>query len=230
MWVAEFLCFILRETAELLERIGDNEKAVQYRQEYALIAKALNEKCWDGEWYIRGTRDDGGVVGASRNEEGRIFMNAQSWAVISGIASPDRAKQAMDSAYKLLATPRGPTILAPAYTKVDPGVGLATRCVPGKKENGAIFNHVAAWAILGECLLGNGNRAYEYYTNTVPINQAHDRMYTRWSRTSTRNTSPVRRTRPSAKPAIRGSQVPVFGCCETVSTTYSGFAQPTTVS
>ena len=174
MWVAEFLCFILREAAELLDRVGDAAKAAQYREEYTLISQALNDTCWDGEWYIRGTRDDGGAVGSSRNQEGRIFMNAQSWAVISGIASPDRAKQAMDSAYKLLGTPRGPMILAPAYTTLDPGVGLATRCVPGKKENGAIFNHVAAWAILGECLLGNGNRAYEYYTNTVPINQAHD--------------------------------------------------------
>ncbi|MDO8682844.1 MAG: glycosyl transferase family 36 [Armatimonadota bacterium] len=174
MWVAEFLCFILRESADLLERIGAAEKATYYRREYDLIARALNERCWDGEWYIRGTRDDGGVVGSSKNTEGRIFMNAQSWAVISGIALPDRASQAMDSAYRLLGTERGPQILAPAYRHPDPGVGLATRCVPGKKENGAIFNHVAAWAILAECVLGNGNRAYEYYRQTMPNNQAHD--------------------------------------------------------
>jgi len=80
----------------------------------------------------------------------------------------------MDSVYKHLNTPRGPKILHPAYTKVDPGVGLATRCVPGKKENGAIFNHPAAWAIMAECLLGNGNRAFEYFRKTMPINQAHD--------------------------------------------------------
>ena len=174
IWVAEFLCFILREAADLLERIGQSNKARQYRDEYSKIAAALNELCWDGEWYIRGTRDDGGVVGSSKNEEGRIFMNAQSWAVISGIAPPDRARMAMDSAYKMLDTERGPKILHPAYTKVDPGVGLATRCVPGKKENAAIFNHVAAWAILAECLLGNGDRAYEYYSKTLPMNQASD--------------------------------------------------------
>ena len=174
VWVAEFLCYILREAADLLDRVGIGDKAAHYRSEYARIAEALNALCWDGEWYIRGTRDDGGIIGSRTNEEGRIFMNAQSWAVISGIAPEDRACMAMDLAYAMLNTPGGPKILTPAYTKVDPGIGLATRCVPGKKENAGIFNHVAAWAILAECLLGNGNRAYEYYRATMPINQAHD--------------------------------------------------------
>lgn len=186
VWVAHFLCYILRETAELLDYLAnhgytristdlDNETARdQFRTEYETIAEALNTRCWDGEWYIRGTRDDGGMIGSSNNVEGQIFMNAQSWAVISGIAPPERAKTAMDSAYRMLNTDRGPKILTPAYTKVDSGVGLATRCVPGKKENAAIFNHVAAWAILAECLLGNGDRAYEYYRKTMPMIQAQD--------------------------------------------------------
>ncbi|MHB0998005.1 MAG: GH36-type glycosyl hydrolase domain-containing protein [Armatimonadota bacterium] len=174
VWVAEFLCFILRETAGMLDKIGNVDKAQEFRAEYDKVAQALNELCWDGEWYFRGTRDDGGVIGSHTNEEGRIFMNAESWAVISGIAPDDRAHLSMDSAYKMLNTPRGPKILTPAYTKVDPGVGLATRCVPGKKENAAVFNHVAAWAVLAECLLGNGNRAYEYYQKTMPMNQAYD--------------------------------------------------------
>lgn len=174
MWVAEFLCYILREAADLLERLGLKEKGTHYRSEYQKISEALNTLCWDGEWYIRGTRDDGGVIGSRTNEEGRIFLESTTWAVISGIAPEDRARKTMDSVYRHLNTPRGPKILHPAYTKVDPGVGLATRCVPGKKENGAIFNHPAAWAILAECLLGNGDRAYEYYRKTIPINQASD--------------------------------------------------------
>ena len=65
-------------------------------------------------------------------------------------------------------------MLHPAYTKVDPGIGLATRCVPGKKENGAIFNHPASWGILAECILGNGDRAYEWYRKCLPMVQAAD--------------------------------------------------------
>ncbi|MGC8863245.1 MAG: GH36-type glycosyl hydrolase domain-containing protein [Armatimonadota bacterium] len=182
VWVAHFLCYVLRETAELLEYLASRvfcpsasyltETAARYREQYEIIRRAVNERCWDGEWYIRGIRDDGEVIGSSRNKEGRIFMNAQSWAVISGVADGDRAGLAMDSADRLLITPRGPKILSPSYTQVDPGIGLATRCVPGKKENGAIFNHVAAWAILANALLGEGNRAYDYYRKTMPMVQA----------------------------------------------------------
>jgi cellobiose phosphorylase len=174
MWVAEFLCYILKEAADLLDKVRQTEKAEHYRKEYAQIADALNTLCWDGDWYIRGTRDDGKVIGSHACEEGRIFLESTTWAVISGIAPEDRARATMDSVYKHLNTPRGPKILHPAYTKVDPGVGLATRCVPGKKENGAIFNHPAAWAILAECILGNGDRAYEYFRKTMPPIQAHD--------------------------------------------------------
>lgn len=182
VWVAHFLCYVLRECAELLEYMGRQivcpsaaylkEKAREYRREYELVKQAVNDRCWDGEWYIRGTRDDGGVIGSHINKEGRIFMNAQSWAVISGVADEARAKLAMDSADRLLITQRGPKILSPSYTQVDPGIGLATRCVPGKKENGAIFNHVAAWSILANAIIGEGNRAYDYFRKTMPMIQA----------------------------------------------------------
>jgi len=182
VWVAHFLCYILRETAAMLDQVANQcpcpsvsyveDAASRYRAEYELVKQALNDRCWDGEWYIRGIRDDGDVIGSSRNKEGRIFMNAQSWAAISGVAEEERAKLALASADRLLTTARGPKILSPSYTQVDPGVGLATRCVPGKKENGAIFNHVAAWAILGNCAIGEGNRAYSYYRKTLPMVQS----------------------------------------------------------
>jgi cellobiose phosphorylase len=190
MWVAEFLCFILREMTQLLNHgytrmdTDGKERTIRgnscssvvnrFAQQYETIAEALNKRCWDGEWYIRGTRDDGGIIGSSTNEEGRIFLNAQSWAVISGIAPKDRAEMAMESSWKMLSTPRGPKMLHPAYTKVDPGVGLATRCVPGKKENGAIFNHPASWGILAQCVLGHGNRAYDWYRRCLPMVQAEE--------------------------------------------------------
>ena len=101
-------------------------------------------------------------------------MNAQSWSVISETAPTERADMAMDSAYRMVNTDRGPKILTPAYRTVNEGIGLATRCVPGKKENAGIFNHVVAWAVVAECLLGNGDHAYEYFRKTMPMNQAHD--------------------------------------------------------
>ncbi|MCL5104589.1 MAG: glycosyl transferase family 36 [Armatimonadetes bacterium] len=184
VWVAHFLCWILRDMAELLDYLCSNgccpndsyirETTAKYRDEYDLVRQAVNDRCWDGEWYIRGIRDDGDVIGSAKNTQGRIHMNAQSWAVISGVAEGSRGRLAMDSADQLCITLRGPKILSPSYTQLDEGIGLATRCVPGKKENGAIFNHVAAWAILGNLILGEGNRAYDYYRKTLPMVQAHD--------------------------------------------------------
>ena len=173
-WVAMFLCSALQITSELLRKVGKNDKADDYDRWYEVISKAIDEVFWDGEWYSRGRRDDGGVIGSHINTEGFIHMNAQSWSVMSGIASKEKATQAMDSAYEYLNTPRGPQMLYPAYRTLDPGIGLATRCVPGKKENGAIFNHPASWAILAEAMMKNGDRAFEYYQKTNPINQAAD--------------------------------------------------------
>jgi cellobiose phosphorylase len=170
VWVSMFLAFIMKETVELCEFLGDKEKVGFYRNEFEKVADAVNTHCWDGEWYTRGTNDLGEVIGSAANEEGKIFLNTQSWAVISGIAQGDRAMKCMNSVIKHLETPKGPKILHPAFTKPNPNIGLATRCVPGKKENGAVFNHPVSWAILAECLLGRGNRAYDIYKKALPFN------------------------------------------------------------
>ncbi len=174
VWVTMFLAYILRETSSLCKYIGDEELALKYMRDYQRIAGAINEYCWDGEWYIRGTNDDGEVIGSSRNEEGQIFLNTQSWAVISGVADEARALSCMNAVIKYLDTPKGPKILHPPYTKINPKIGLATRCVPGKKENGAVFNHPVSWTILAECLLGRGDRAFDIYKKALPMNPIID--------------------------------------------------------
>jgi len=174
VWVTMFLCYILRETTELCVYIGDQEKADIYRQRYEMIADAVNTHCWDGKWYIRGTNDSGEKIGSSSNAEGKIFLNTQTWAVISGVATGERACQCMKSVNIHLETAKGPKILHPAYSKIDANIGLATRCVPGKKENGAVFNHPVSWAVIAECLLGHGNRAFEIYKKALPNNPVID--------------------------------------------------------
>ena len=170
VWVTMFLAHILRETVQLCEFLNDDIRVKKYKTEYEKVKSAVNEHCWDGEWYIRGTNDLGDEIGSAKNEEGRIFLNTQSWAVISGIAEGDRAERCLEAVKKHLDTPKGPKILHPAYTRVDENIGLATRCVPGKKENGAVFNHPVSWAIMAECLVGNGKRAFDIYKKALPMN------------------------------------------------------------
>ncbi|MCD5401854.1 glycosyl transferase family 36 [candidate division NPL-UPA2 bacterium] len=170
IWVTQFLGYILKITIELLDFIGKYKKAGEYRHAYKEIKDSINKYAWDGRWYCRAFNDDGEPVGSSNNREGKIFLNVQSWAVISGVADKERAIMCMDSVRKYLSTPKGPMILYPPYTKPDPKIGLATRCVPGKKENGAVFNHAVSWAIMAETFLKRNDIAYDYYTKSLPFN------------------------------------------------------------
>ncbi len=167
---AGVLCYVLREVSRMLEQMGRAQEAEELRRSRQAVADSINENCWDGRWYVRGTCDDGRRIGSSQCEEGQIFLNAQSWMVIGEVAPRERALSAMDALRGLLDTPKGPKIVHPPYTRIDPGIGLATRCVPGKKENGAVFNHAVSWAILAECLVGRADIAFDYYLKALPFN------------------------------------------------------------
>jgi cellobiose phosphorylase len=174
VWNALCLCYVLRETVELARRLGDTQAVERYEAAYKKVADAVNKYCWDGEWYIVGTNDLREVVGSKKNKECKIYLNTQTWAVMSGVAPRERALKAMAAAKKYLDTPKGPKLLHPPFRTVNPNIGLATRCVPGKKENGAVFNHPVSWAVLAEALLGHGDQAYEYYRKALPMNPVVD--------------------------------------------------------
>ncbi len=162
--VAGHLAWMLREVALLMWFVGNDSLAQKYIEERDRLIRNINEHLWDGDWYIRGTRDDGQPFGSSRNLEGRIYLNAQSWMVISGAAPRARALQCMNSVKKHLDTPYGPALFLPAYHEPDPKMGIITRFAPGTKENGTIFCHPTCWAIMAECILGRGDQAFEYWS------------------------------------------------------------------
>ncbi len=153
---------------ELLEAAGRLDHLANVRALRDRFRGAVEEHCWDGQWYIRAFGEYDRRIGSRENTYGKIFINTQSWAVIAGL--PDRARlvQAMDSARRLLGSDYGPKICAPAFREIDPKIGLITRCVRGKKENGAVFCHPAAWLIQAECLLGRGDAAFDYYRTLLP--------------------------------------------------------------
>jgi cellobiose phosphorylase len=164
--VAAHLAWMLREVSMLLWFTGSDAIAQKYSEERDKLIRNINEHLWDGDWYIRGTRDDGEAFGSARNIEGQIYLNAQSWPVLAGATPRNRGIRAMDSVKKHLDTDYGPALFLPAYTEPDPKIGIITRFAPGTKENGTIFCHPVAWAIMAECVLGRGDRAYEIWKTT----------------------------------------------------------------
>ena len=165
------------ELASYLGRTGDAEH-------YAQIADHVKCVCdstlWDGDWYIRGITGKGKKIGTASDTEGRVHLESNAWAVLSGASSPEKGVRAMDSVYAYLFTPYGLRLNAPSYTKPDDEIGFVTRVYPGVKENGSIFSHPNPWAWAAECVLGRGDRAMELYDALCPYNQ-NDRIEIRQS-------------------------------------------------
>ncbi len=156
----------LREFIALLEHLG--EDASEWHKAYADMKARVEEHAWDGDWYVMYFDYDGTPLGSQKNEKGKIHLNGQSWAVLSGYADAARARQAMDSVYKWLNTKYGLKLSTPGFNGFDPQYGGVTTYPPGAKENGGIFLHPNPWAIIAETMLGNGDRAYEYYSQINP--------------------------------------------------------------
>ncbi len=161
----------LKEMSELLEHQGDYAAVESYRTDYAVMKKAFNDAMWDGEWFIRYLNFDGAPIGSKQNTEGQIWTNGQSWPVISGFADTERAQKALDSVERLLNTKHGIKLSAPGYNGYDPAKGGVTTYPPGAKENGGIFLHANPWVMIAETLLGNGDRAYQYYDQINPASK-----------------------------------------------------------
>jgi cellobiose phosphorylase len=158
----------------LMQVLGKPEEAAKYQTDYEVMQKIVEDSAWDGAWYRRYFDAEGNPLGSSTNTYGKIYINAQSWAVLSGFASPEHGRQAMDSVYERLNTKFGIKLSAPGYNGFDSNVGGITSYPPGAKENGGIFLHTNPWAIIAETRLGRGDRAFQYYCQINPARRNED--------------------------------------------------------
>jgi cellobiose phosphorylase len=165
----------LQEMAALARWLGDGAGAGRYDEYHAEMKTRFLEHAWDGEWWIRYFDWDGAPLGSHTNEKGQIYINAQSWPVLSGFATGERARTALESLRRLLNTRNGIKISAPSFNGYDPRKGGITTFPPGAKENSGIFLHTNPWVIIAETMLGNGDRAYEYYRQMDP-GERNDRI------------------------------------------------------
>lgn len=159
---------VLLELIDLADYLEDEDAAAEYRAYYEEMRARVNEYAWDGEWFIRYFDVDGAPLGSHTNDQGQIYTNGQSWAVLSGFAPEDRARAALESVYARLNTRHGIKLSTPGFNGFDPLKGGITTYPPGAKENGGIFLHANPWVIIAETMMGNGDRAYEYYRQINP--------------------------------------------------------------
>ena len=163
---------------ELAKKLGRQDDAEYYETMAAAVKKISRQELWDGQWFIRGITTKGRKIGTQADTEGRVHMESNTWAVLSGVADPEQGKLAMDAVDEYLYTPYGLMLNAPCFTVPDDDIGFVTRVYPGLKENGSIFSHPNPWAWCAEAVLGRGSRAMKFYDALCPAMQ-NDRIEVR---------------------------------------------------
>ncbi|WP_049632554.1 GH36-type glycosyl hydrolase domain-containing protein [Cellvibrio sp. pealriver] len=167
-WLSVATAYALNLWAEVCEKISRKDLQQKYIAGAADINAAVNKHLWDGEWFGRGITDDDVVFGVSKDNEGRIFLNPQSWAILGGAASEDQRKKMIAAVEAQLETPYGVAMLAPAYTAMRDDVGRVTQKHPGSAENGSVYNHAAIFYIYSLFTIAEKDRAYKLLRQMIP--------------------------------------------------------------
>jgi cellobiose phosphorylase len=167
--IAGLFLYASRELAALYAHLERGDDAQRLQRVYDDMLAVVEEHAWDGSWYVRAYDAEGNPVGSQVCDEGQIFVESQGWCVLGGAgASNGRARQALESVHHRLYTPNGIVLQQPAYSAYRLELGEITSYPPGYKENAGIFCHNNTWIHLAWCLLGDGDRALEYYLSICP--------------------------------------------------------------
>ncbi len=160
VWLAFFLYHVLERFENISRLRKDDDFTRVCETERVMLRKNIEEHGWDGAWYRRAYFDDGNVLGSKTNDECKIDAIAQSWAVISGAADPDRALQALHSLEEYLIQPEKGIIslLQPPFDKTSLEPGYIKGYVPGVRENGGQYTHAAVWAVMAFAQKGEAGK------------------------------------------------------------------------
>jgi cellobiose phosphorylase len=157
------------EFINLCTQLNKVEDAGECRKHVDAMVEAIKAHGWDGEWFLRAYDYFGKKIGSKENEEGKIFIESQGYCIMAGVGLEDgKAKQALDSVKKYLDCEYGIVLNNPAFTKYYINMGEISTYPPGYKENAGIFCHNNPWIIISETLVGNGDRAFDYFKKITP--------------------------------------------------------------
>lgn len=177
VWLGWLLHSTLSAFIPLAEARGDSARVRSWRAHAEALAAALERHAWDGGWYRRGWFDDGAPLGSAGSDECRIDSIAQSWAVLSGVATPERAAMAMTAVERdlILEDEKLALLFTPAFDKTAFDPGYIKAYPPGLRENGGQYTHAAAWSVMALAALGEGDKAGALFAMLNPINHTRDR-------------------------------------------------------
>ena len=176
VWLGWFLLKTLGNFARVAKGRGETKRAKAWEKHAGRLKQALENAAWDGEWYRRGSFDDGTPLGSKQSEECRIDSIAQSWSVISGAGDPARSKTAMASATRMLVDDELKIIklFTPAFADTPLEPGYIKSYPPGVRENGGQYTHAATWFVIALAEMGDADAAWRAFEMLNPVNHALD--------------------------------------------------------
>ena len=160
-------CYGLREFAELAERFNEPRIAAEARGIYDSFKETINRVAWDGKWYLRGISEAGRAIGSESEEEGKIFLNPQTWAIISGVADDERKAIILAEVDQRLENPLGMQICDPLFTAYDSDVGFMSANPAGIAENG-VYLHASGFKLVADALCGRHDEAWRLLGKILP--------------------------------------------------------------
>lgn len=169
-WLSMATAYALNTWCDICEDLKEvNQSQVnEFRYAAKAINNAINQYFWDGQWFARGITDDNVTFGINSDVEGRIFINPQSWAMLSGTADDEQINKIITQVNKQLMTPYGVMMLAPSYTKMRNDVGRITQKSPGVAENGSVYNHAAIFYAFSLYSQGQADLAFDVLIKMLP--------------------------------------------------------------
>ena len=176
VWLGWFLLKTLTDFLPFAKAAGDKPRADAWKKHAKTLKKALEAAGWDGEWYRRGSYDDGTPLGSRSSDECSIDAIAQSWSVLSGQGGPERALTAMRSASAMLVDDELQIIklFTPPFDKTEKDPGYIKSYPPGVRENGGQYTHAATWFVIALAELGLADEAWRAFCMLNPVNHALD--------------------------------------------------------
>ena len=172
VWLAMALARACRQLEALARFLKDGPVEAEMRQMHQELVKIVNAAGWDGHWYIAAHNDEGMKIGSDANNEGKVPLNSQTWAILGEVVPPERLAKLLEKIDHYLDTEYGPALFLPSYTSYHPGIGRVTAFAEGTKENAAVFSHACAFKIVADCFIKRGDKAYETFAKVMPMSAA----------------------------------------------------------
>lgn len=170
VWMSMAFCraaILMAELADYLGRKGDAKKMRLWQKE---MAEAVNTYAWDGQWYLCALDDDGQPIGSKKNEQGRIFLNVQSWAQLGQLCDTKRWESSLAAVDEYLDSGWGLQLNWPTYLKPEKNVGRLSYLRPGICENGSVYTHGNAFFYMAFLERGMADRAIGLWRDIHPSN------------------------------------------------------------